>query len=65
MKLYTIGEIWRLGLLKNKDGKPYHHKSTVHSMVLKHMKYKRVNSKWGKSFAVSDAEIKEFNRHHV
>jgi len=64
MKMYTLGEIWRRGLLKSKTGKPYTHKATVRNMVLQHMKYNRVTSKWGKSFAVSDAEIKKFNRRH-
>lgn len=29
MKYYTLGEIFRLGLIKDKKGKPYKHKASV------------------------------------
>lgn len=62
-KYYTLGEIFRLGLLRTRKGKAYKHKATVRDLVLAHLKYKRVKSKWGDAFSVSESEIKRYNSH--
>ncbi len=61
MKTYTVGQIFRLGLLKNRYGKPYGHKGTVRNTIVKHLKYKVGKSKWGDTILVSEAEIKRYN----
>ncbi len=60
MKTYTIGEIFRLGLLKNHEGEPYRQKATV-SRVVSRMKYKIVETPWGPAKAVSLSEIERQN----
>lgn len=60
MKFYTIGEIYRKGLLKNHAGEPYKHKATI-SKIVNGMKYKMVKSPWGPGKAVSEEEIAKFN----
>jgi hypothetical protein len=35
MKTYTIGQIFREGLLKNNKGEPYKHKATISKIVNK------------------------------
>lgn len=62
MKIYTIGEIYRLGLLKNFDGEPYKHKATV-SKIVKSLPYREVKTRWGISKMLSEKYIKEYNRH--
>ena len=60
MKHYTIGEIFRLGLLKNFDGEPYKHKATI-SRYVNGMKYRIRKTRWGDAKEVSEKEIKKFN----
>ena len=62
MKHYTIGEIFRLKLLKGWDGKPYKNKVTVSRAVNK-MRFKIVRTKFGSAKAVTASEIEKFNRH--
>lgn len=62
MKTYTIGEIVRLGLLKNHSGLPYKHKATVLKIV-QGLKYKKVKTVFGEGYAVTQREIDRFNKH--
>ena len=62
MKYYTIGEIFRLGLLKTWDGQPYKNKDSV-SRVVNKLKYKTVKTRWGVAKALSMAEIDKHNKH--
>lgn len=59
-KRYTIGQIHRLGLLKNHEGKPYKHKATI-SRIVSHMPSKIVQTPWGPSKTVSEKDIKAHN----
>jgi len=61
MKHYTIGEIFRLGLLKGWDGKPYKHKATV-SKYVNQMKWRIRKTRWGEAKEVSGKEIEDFNK---
>ena len=61
MKYYTIGEIFRLGLLKNHKGEPYKHKATV-STVVRGMKVVRKKTAFGLGKFVPESEIKRHNK---
>lgn len=61
MKLYTLGEILRLGLLKNHRGEAYKHKGTI-SRIIAGMKGKRVRTPWGMGYAVSARDIEKHNK---
>jgi len=61
MKYYTIGEIYRLGLLKNFDGKPYKHKATI-SRYVNQMNFRIKKTRWGEAKEVSEKEIRKFNK---
>lgn len=58
---YTIGQIFRLGLLKNHKGEPYKDKATV-SRIVSHMKYVILMTVWGKAKTVSMSEIRKHNK---
>lgn len=60
MKYYTIGQIFRLGLLKNHKGDAYTAKGTI-SKIVSRMKFKEVKTAFGPSKMVSDKEIKRHN----
>lgn len=58
MKTYTLGEVVRLGLLKNHKGEPYKHKATV----LKLLKgVKRTKTPFGRGYAIEQADINRLN----
>lgn len=59
-KNYTIGEIFRLGLLKNHEGKPYSHKSTVSKIVNK-LSPASKNTVFGGAKVLSMEQICEYN----
>lgn len=61
MKEYTIGEIYRLGLLKNHKGEPYKHRATITKLV-KGMKWREVKTPFGISKVVSQSEINKHNK---
>ena len=63
-KLYTIGEIFRLGLLKDWDGKPYKNKVTVARKV-KSAKFKIVQTRYGPSKQISLKDIKKLNNKSI
>lgn len=58
---YTIGEIFRLGLLKNFDGEPYKHKATI-SRYVSTMKWRERVTRFGQAKEVSEKEIARFNK---
>lgn len=60
MKHYTLGEIYRLGLLKNNKGEPYKSKGAV-SVASRGLKRKKTASAFGPSYMISQAEIDRFN----
>lgn len=60
IKYYTIGEIFRLGLLRSYDGTPYKHKASVSNIVNK-MKTKTMDTKWGPAKVISEEQIEEYN----
>jgi len=64
MKYYTTGEIYRLGLLKNRNGKPFKHKASVYKIV-KRLPNKVIDTKWGPSLSVSELDIKKQNEANV
>lgn len=58
--LYTVGQIFRGGLLKNHLGKPYAHKSTVAGLVQKLSPTEKLTP-WGKSFCLTEKQIEKYN----
>lgn len=60
-KTYTVGEIVRLGLLKNHAGIPYRHKASVLKILQRH-NVPRVATVWGPGYAVSESLIKFLNK---
>ena len=59
-KYFTIGEIYRLGLLKTAEGEPYRTKTSVLKLVNK-QKYHDKLTKYGMGKALTDKQIKELN----
>lgn len=57
-KTYTLGEIIRLGLLKNNSGEPYKHRGTIQKLLVGK---KRVQTPWGLGYAITQQEIDELN----
>lgn len=57
---YTLGQIIRLGLLKNHMGKPYKHKATILPIILR-LPHTKIKTIWGVGYAVSKEEIDKFN----
>jgi hypothetical protein len=60
MQRYTIGEIYRLGLLKNHKGEPYTSKATV-SKELRGEKYKTIKTVYGEAKTFSQSVIDSLN----
>jgi len=61
MKLYTIGEIFRQGLLKNHKGEPYAHKASV-SKALSKCEYEISHTPFGESKCFTEEKINELNK---
>ena len=61
MKKYTIGEVFRLGLLKNWKGEPYKDKASISRIVSK-MKFETKKTAWGMARVVSEKEIHKMNK---
>lgn len=59
-RLYTIGEIHRLGLLKTHWGTPLKSKGKL-SMIIRNLKYKEVPNKHGTSKCLPMSEIEAYN----
>lgn len=64
MKYYTIGEIYRYGLLKNHKGEPYKSKAAV-SVAARALKKKITKTVFGTAHLISHEEIVRFNRKHI
>ena len=60
MKLYTIGEIFKLGLLKTAEGEPYKTKTSVLKLVNK-QKYHNKLTKYGMGKALTQKQINKLN----
>ena len=58
---YTIGEIFRLGLLKNHKGEPYKDKGTV-SKALSKLPYTTKKTAWGSAKYFSIKDIESYNK---
>ena len=58
MQTFTVGQIIRLGLLKNHKGEPYTQKATILKLL---QGSKRVQTPWGMGYAVTQAEIDALN----
>lgn len=61
MRYYTIGEIYRLGLMKSSTGEAYKHKATI-SKYVSNMKWRKRKTIWGDAKEVAKSEITIFNR---
>lgn len=61
MELYTTGQIFRLGLLKNRFGKPYKHKSTV-SKVVQELGSTAKENIHGLAKCLTEGQIKDYNQ---
>ena len=59
-KYFTIGELFRLGLLKNHKGEPYKDKATV-SRIVGRLKFKLRNTPWGQAKTISEKDINTWN----
>lgn len=64
MKYYTIGEIFRQGLLKNSFGEPYKHKGAV-SKALSGVEFKAVRTAWGVGKTYSEKQIEGLNKERI
>lgn len=60
-KTYTIGEVFRLGLLKNHRGEAYRDKATC-SRVISRLKTSKKKTAWGMATVISLEEIKRHNK---
>lgn len=59
-----MGEIFKLGLLKNNKGEPYKHKASLLKIILS-MPHGKKKTPWGVGYIVSEKEIKKFNKKHI
>lgn len=64
MKYYTLGEIFRKGLLKNWKGEPYKDKASL-SKVVNKLRYTTKRTPWGIAKCLSEKQIKEYNESHI
>ena len=62
-KYHTIGEIFRLKLLKNHKGQPYNDKSAV-ARIVNTLNYKERDTPWGPAKVVSQSEINRHNKRY-
>lgn len=60
-KFYTIGEIFRLGLLKTPDGTPYRHKANVMRIVKQSGMAVDRPTKFGPSRTLTRRQIQAIN----
>lgn len=60
MEQYTIGEIFRLGLLKSHTGEPYKDKATISRIVGK-MKFSLKKTPWGMAKVITVKDIEKHN----
>lgn len=60
MKNYTIGEIFRLQLLKNHKGEPYKHKATI-SKIVNSLSPNIKKTAFGDAKVLSEKQIAEYN----
>jgi hypothetical protein len=58
---FTVGEIFRLKLLKNHEGKPYGDKSTV-SRIAHNLNGERKMTPWGMGWSIPGSEITRWNK---
>jgi len=61
-KYYTTGEIFRLGLLKTADGKPYKHKASVSTRIAKSGYAVERPTRWGKSKTITAKQVEALNK---
>lgn len=59
MRTYTLGEIVRLGLLKNHKGEPYRHKASVNRLLAGKKKIKMPH---GVGYQITQSEIDKLNK---
>ena len=60
-RYYTIGEIFRLGLLLNRNGRPYGDKTTI-SRALVDYPHKVIKTPHGPGKGYTKTQINTFNR---
>jgi arginine repressor len=60
MKTYTLGEIVRLGLLKNHEGVPYKHKATI-ARIISTLGLTKTKTPWGEGYAITEEIINKLN----
>ena len=63
-KLYTVGDIFRLGLLKDFKGQPYKQKVSVARLV-NGQAYKTVRTPWGLAKCLNQKQIDKINLAHT
>ena len=61
-KNYSLGQIYRLGLLKNHEGKPYRHKATISRIVRYLPGVTKRDGPFGQEYAIPKAEIARYNQ---
>lgn len=60
-RLYTLGEIHRLGLLKSHTGEPYKHKATI-SRIMSRMKMPKGRTLHGMGYRIPMTAIRAHNK---
>jgi hypothetical protein len=63
MKLFTMGEIHRLGLLKNHKGEPYTSKASLVRIIAK-LGATEKRTPWGTAKCLTQKQIDSFNKAH-
>jgi hypothetical protein len=58
---FTVGDIFRLKLLKNHSGEPYKDKATIARIVKNELKAERKLTPWGMGWNVHGSEITRWN----
>jgi hypothetical protein len=60
---YSLGEVTRLGLIKNNKGEPYRHKETILKLIQRYFPTaERRRTAHGEGYAITEKMIAKLNR---
>jgi len=63
-KFYTVGDIFRNGLLKDFKGEPYKNKVSI-ARIVNTQTYKTIRTPWGLAKCLTKKQIDKINREHT
>ena len=64
MNKHTLGQIFKLGLLKNSKGEPYKHRATISSIASK-LGTEDTKTQWGMAKTLTEDQIMRYNKETI